>query len=289
MSEQSSSDKPGSSTPRTDRAAKYPVQFGRTVKVVRADFARTLERESASRLARIGELERELAWATGEKEKLTAIVASRPSLGATEPIGKISGASGDGFPSVAWYGTYPAKGTLLYSAPPSPQVPQLREAVDLALAVIGHLAPDTPVDEYVANAEKRLKALRDGAAPSHTAPQENKASTPSGVASEPSGLRAGVSPNEPAVLSSTRHTDMEAARASWCRDRGLANMTYPGQVGLEGFAAGWQDGFAAGAAPSAVSATLTPELKELLRKLRHIGDLGYTEATRLIQSVRIAR
>jgi hypothetical protein len=42
--------------------------------------------------------------------------------------------------------------------------------------------------------------------------------------------------------------DMEQARFAWVRDLAKANLPYPGKAGLDGFAAGWDDGFAAGSA-----------------------------------------
>lgn len=50
-----------------------------------------------------------------------------------------------------------------------------------------------------------------------------------------------------------RSEDMTEARLQWVRDLAAAGMKFPGDAGLDGYAAGWHDGFAAGAAPSSVA------------------------------------
>lgn len=40
---------------------------------------------------------------------------------------------------------------------------------------------------------------------------------------------------------------MERARIQWLRDLGKAGLQYPGQLGLDAFAAGWDEGLAASA------------------------------------------
>ena len=68
--------------------------------------------------------------------------------------------------------------------------------------------------------------------------------------------------------------DMESTRADWCRDLGKAGLPYPGERGLEGFAAGWDSGFAAASAMSPQLRSMSDEqtMLDLLRQRKELKE-----------------